>query len=458
MSKSVRRAIGLWAGIGSAAALTAVGVVSLRHALETPQPLKSSLPGEAGLYRWQRRSIFYKVLGPTEAPPLVLLHAPNIGADAQEMRDILAPLAQSYRVYAPDLLGFGLSDRPNIEYSTAMYSALCQDFVREVVKEPATLLASGLSCNYAVAAASNAPDLCAALVLISPVALQGRSRSFPLSEFADTPPVKALLYPLLSTRLGFMLMHSRRKSGQSSPIDFAHFYASTHQLGAEHAAMALLAGKLTEDITRQFETLQQPTLLIWGTQALEEQSTIASMHEAATLADPTRRIRHVELIPQADLAVQAEQPEAVAAAIRRWQAEIADARAFSIPAARTHAAAVQPRAHAAPAEAEKVSGESTPAGSAEMKSAAPAEENSAGARAQPLPSEQEESEKENLSAVSESLPEAGTAEPLMAYCVKCKKKTEMLNAREVTMKNGRRAMRGACAVCGTTLNRIGGRS
>ena len=37
-----------------------------------------------------------------------------------------------------------------------------------------------------------------------------------------------------------------------------------------------------------------------------------------------------------------------------------------------------------------------------------------------------------------------------AYCVKCKKKTEMKDAHEVTMKNGKRAMKGQCAVCGTT--------
>ncbi len=41
-----------------------------------------------------------------------------------------------------------------------------------------------------------------------------------------------------------------------------------------------------------------------------------------------------------------------------------------------------------------------------------------------------------------------------AYCVKCKTKREMKDAQEVTMKNGRRALRGPCSVCGTTLNRI----
>src|SRR5487761_1041106 len=104
MSKPVHRpgkrgGIGRWVGVGASAALAAVGVVALRHALETPQPLKSLLPGEALLYRWQRRSVFYKVLGSAEAPPLILLHTPDIGASAREMQHIMSPLAQTYRVY-----------------------------------------------------------------------------------------------------------------------------------------------------------------------------------------------------------------------------------------------------------------------------------------------------------------------------------------------------------------------
>ena len=38
-----------------------------------------------------------------------------------------------------------------------------------------------------------------------------------------------------------------------------------------------------------------------------------------------------------------------------------------------------------------------------------------------------------------------------AYCVKCKKKTEMKDPHEVTMKNGRHAMKGTCSVCGTSM-------
>lgn len=38
-----------------------------------------------------------------------------------------------------------------------------------------------------------------------------------------------------------------------------------------------------------------------------------------------------------------------------------------------------------------------------------------------------------------------------AYCVKCRQKRPMTDSEEMTMKNGRRAMKGKCEVCGTNL-------
>ena len=37
------------------------------------------------------------------------------------------------------------------------------------------------------------------------------------------------------------------------------------------------------------------------------------------------------------------------------------------------------------------------------------------------------------------------------YCVKCKSKREMAESKEVTMKNGRKAMKGKCVTCGTSM-------
>lgn len=41
-----------------------------------------------------------------------------------------------------------------------------------------------------------------------------------------------------------------------------------------------------------------------------------------------------------------------------------------------------------------------------------------------------------------------------AYCVKCKASKEIKEAQQVTMKNGRPAMKGKCPDCGTGLYRI----
>jgi hypothetical protein len=45
---------------------------------------------------------------------------------------------------------------------------------------------------------------------------------------------------------------------------------------------------------------------------------------------------------------------------------------------------------------------------------------------------------------------------MQAYCVKCKHKREMKAPKAVKMKNGRKATKGKCPVCGTGMYRIGG--
>ena len=42
-------------------------------------------------------------------------------------------------------------------------------------------------------------------------------------------------------------------------------------------------------------------------------------------------------------------------------------------------------------------------------------------------------------------------EPIMAYCVKEKAQKPMKDAKKVTLKNGKHAMQGVCASCGTKM-------
>jgi len=44
------------------------------------------------------------------------------------------------------------------------------------------------------------------------------------------------------------------------------------------------------------------------------------------------------------------------------------------------------------------------------------------------------------------------------YCVKCKKKVDIAEAKTVTWKNGMKALSGKCGICLTGVNRILGRA
>jgi pimeloyl-ACP methyl ester carboxylesterase len=299
--------------------LCALGVllVTLRYVLRTPQRLENVLPGEPHLYKWLHGHIHYTVLGEADAPPIVLFHAPEIGASSYQMRAIVAKLAQRYRVYALDLLGFGLSDHPDINYSANTYIALYQDFLVNVVARPATLLASGLSCNYCVALATRAPDLCERLIFLSPLPLfEGESKEHWLIDLVQLPLVGLVLYAFLTTPMILRPLLARRQGlceGQVAESDFQAVDAAAHQLGAERAALASICGKLALDVSCQLERLQQPTLIVWGAQALVQTHLLPDQ-----LAMPQQT--QIVLIQDAGSHVQEIRPEQVVANILDWQA------------------------------------------------------------------------------------------------------------------------------------------
>ncbi|MEM5798361.1 MAG: DUF5679 domain-containing protein [Candidatus Aenigmatarchaeota archaeon] len=45
---------------------------------------------------------------------------------------------------------------------------------------------------------------------------------------------------------------------------------------------------------------------------------------------------------------------------------------------------------------------------------------------------------------------------VQGYCVKCKKKVEIADGKEVKLKTGKKAIKGKCPKCGTTVFRITG--
>src|SRR4051812_19938920 len=130
--------------------------------------LDTVLTGEQRRYPWKYGDMFYEVKGARDARPLLLIHGFAPGASSYEWRKNVEALSQDFRVYVLDLLGFGLSDRPAIDYTAETFADLINDFIREVIGKPTTVVAHGLSCAYVIADAYRRPQLFERLILVEP--------------------------------------------------------------------------------------------------------------------------------------------------------------------------------------------------------------------------------------------------------------------------------------------------
>ncbi|HOJ23630.1 MAG TPA: alpha/beta fold hydrolase, partial [Armatimonadota bacterium] len=156
------RATQIAAGTG----LTLAGVAGLNALVQSsarklPNALKE---GERHTYEWRYGRVSYQVAG--EGQPLLLIHGVYAGASNFEWRHNFGALADNFRAYAIDLLGFGRSDRPTITYTDDLYTDLIHDFVRDVVADPAFAIASSVSASFLVADAAATPDAYRGLILI----------------------------------------------------------------------------------------------------------------------------------------------------------------------------------------------------------------------------------------------------------------------------------------------------
>lgn len=311
----------LWRG----AALASIGLaggaalVTARHLLTTPQPLASGLPGEGHVDRLHGGHVYYTVAGPVDARPIVLLHGFYAGASSYEFRAIFARLAETYRVYAPDWLGFGMSERPALTHTGEFYASMLSGFLRDVVGAPAVVVAHGLAANIAVRAASDAPQLFDRLMLVAPEANAGMRLDPTLSQTAMRLAQKVALtltpYAVLSLRPVLRLAAGQRSAVGPMYVDDAtldHLYASAHQLGGEHATLSLLTGELDMPIRQIFPVLQTPTLIVVG--ARDVRHSLTQMERLVTLNPHA----DLEVVSNAGETAYLDQPTLFMHALHRW--------------------------------------------------------------------------------------------------------------------------------------------
>ncbi|HVB72914.1 MAG TPA: alpha/beta fold hydrolase [Ktedonobacteraceae bacterium] len=257
---------------GTLGALTLFNKMTESQAGEIDTVLK----GEERRYPWKDGDIFYLVKGNREAKPLLLIHGFGPGASSYEWRKNIDALAENFRVYALDLLGYGLSDRPTIDYSAETYADLISDFLKEVIGKPTVVVARGETCAYIIADAYRRPQLFERLVLVSPLpTILQETVPGPLNSV-----LKVLLRAPIVGQFAYNLLTSRRSIQNYYDIQGYHnpglitdelveyLFSSAHQSNARYAAASALTGNLATDVHEPLARLQMPVVTVWGREGL----------------------------------------------------------------------------------------------------------------------------------------------------------------------------------------------
>jgi len=234
--------------------------------------LDTLLTGEERRYPWKYGDIFYEVKGARDAKPLLLIHGFGPGASSYEWRKNIDILSTQFRVFVLDLLGFGLSDRPAIDYNAEVFTDLVGDFIREVIGKPTVVVAHGISCAFVIADAYRHAKYYDRLVLVSPppTMLQESApgpTSGALGFILRLPIVGQFVYNLLTSRQAISGYYDRQgfhNPGLITDDLVEYVYTTAHQPNSRYALISFLSDSLNVDAHEATARLQMPVIVVVG--------------------------------------------------------------------------------------------------------------------------------------------------------------------------------------------------
>lgn len=300
------------------------------------EPLPPAFDADIGHWTSQRcgRVACYSDTSAPAGRPLLLLHSINAAPSAMEMK----PLFEHYRgkrpVYAPDLPGFGKSERGDRDYSAELYADTIRGILAEVIGEPADVVALSTSTEFAARAAL-ASDHVKSLALISPTGFGARPRPSKktrdrLFAFFSTPIVSSWLYRALTVKPSVRYFLSMGFEGRppAELINYAH--RTTNEAGAQFAPFYFLSMRLfTDDAPGTlYRRVAAPVLVLY------DRDPNISFERLPEVLDQCTNWRSVRISPTLGLP-HWEQPEQTFNALDDfWSAPPGDRRPGSAPGSR----------------------------------------------------------------------------------------------------------------------------
>lgn len=252
--------------IGGLAATVGTAAVANRALSRRAGSLPPALVGTQQSYRWRGFDVSYTETGDPADPDVLLLHGVHAAASSQEFDRVVDELAEDHHVLAPDLPGFGRSDRPPVTYTAALYEAFVRDFATDLT-EDAVCVATSLTAAFAVEAATEVDF--ARLVLVCPTSDTGPERPW-LRRLFRAPLVGTSLFNLLASRpsVRWFDRHEGYYDGpDQATVDYQ--WRTAHQPGARFAPASFVSGLLDVDVElgSRLAALDVPVTLVWGREA-----------------------------------------------------------------------------------------------------------------------------------------------------------------------------------------------
>ena len=188
--------------------------------------------------------------------PLVLIH--GLGASAERWEYVIPHFKKHFRVIVPDLIGFGYSDKPLVDYTTEFFSEFLKKFLEKLEIKNPIIIGSSLGGQITAEYTLNNNNSVQKLILISPSGVMKHSTP------ALDAYVMAALYPNHeAAQNAFEMM-----SGSSKNIDPKIVEGFVKRMRLPNAKMAfmstLLGLKNSQILTEKLSSINVPTMVVWG--------------------------------------------------------------------------------------------------------------------------------------------------------------------------------------------------
>jgi len=215
----------------------------------------------------QGARVHYQEAGDPAAPPMILIH--GFATSNLVWSKVLLDLAASgFRVIAPDLLGYGYSDKPReLEYTIGRQAEMIVEFMKQIGIERAHLVGSSYGAAVAATIALDRPELVEKLVLVGAVNNNKPTR-YLLMRLFGSPIIGDILSPLLVGSRSLLRLRMKRVYDRHAwvlderRVDARHLPLRTR--GAHRAIIRTVRRWDAERVSREAHLLTQPTLILWG--------------------------------------------------------------------------------------------------------------------------------------------------------------------------------------------------